>query len=248
MFCLDILQILNYIWKKDGLPISLTSYGCQVIGEMIAVIQVVPSAHTLAAINKQSGGALKVFSKNVLIDWLEKMNPTLGGLEKARRKFMLSSAGYCVFTFLFGISDRHNDNVMMTEDGRLLHIDYGHFLANYKHRLGVNRERSPFVFTPQMMRVIGEEDSLEFHEFLTLCQNAYISAKKHFYLFRELFRLMSYAGLPELQSLNDAAYLWKAFAPEITDEEARTKMTEMVKLSVRAWSRQVDDCLHILAH
>ena len=109
------------------------------------------------------------------------MNPLPDELEKAKRRFMVSCAGYCVFTFLFGIADRHNDNMIdergwevffffflpfrisflnnHTDNDRLVHIDYGHFLGNYKHRLGVNRERSPFVFTPQMMGVIGEEES-----------------------------------------------------------------------------------------
>ena len=118
----------------------------------------------------------------------------------------------------------------------------------------MNRERSPFVFTPQMMEVIGEEGSPgfvlfcfvlfcfclfccclvfgfccillllvffylyslldsppEFLEFVDLCAKGYISIKKHFYLFLEMFRLMSYAGLPELRSLDDAQYLWKVF-------------------------------------
>ena len=31
MFCLDLLQMLNGIWKEDRLPLSLTSYSCQVL-------------------------------------------------------------------------------------------------------------------------------------------------------------------------------------------------------------------------
>lgn len=43
-------------------------------------------------------------------------------METIKETFMLSCAGYSVVTFLLGIGDRHNDNIMVFHPSALLHI------------------------------------------------------------------------------------------------------------------------------
>jgi hypothetical protein len=58
---------------------------------------------------------------------------------------------------VLGLGDRHPDNIMINRNnGRFLHIDFGHFLGNKKKFKGVvHREQDPFVFTPEVANFIS---------------------------------------------------------------------------------------------
>ena len=104
---------------------------------------------------------------------------------------------------MLGIGDRHADNIMVKQTGHLFHIDFGHFLGNFKSKLGFNRERTPFVFLPEMAYVMGGQGGEKYKQFEQLCCDAFNVLRRHADTLITLFVLMIPAGIPELQKESD---------------------------------------------
>ena len=128
-------------------------------------------------------------------------------LQIAQQNFARSCAGYCVATYVLGIGDRHSDNIMLTRTGKLFHIDFGHFLGNFKSKLGYKRERTDFVFTPQFAGVLGPVDSATFRTFVSLACRAFNTLREHVDKLLTLLSLMVSSGIPQLRTTDDIQWV-----------------------------------------
>ncbi|KAM6172991.1 phosphatidylinositol 4,5-bisphosphate 3-kinase catalytic subunit delta isoform [Erethizon dorsatum] len=249
MLTLQMIQLMDVLWKQEGLDLRMTPYGCLPTGDRTGLIEVVLHSDTIANIqlNKSNMAATAAFNKDALLNWLKSKNPG-DALDRAIEEFTLSCAGYCVATYVLGIGDRHSDNIMIRESGQLFHIDFGHFLGNFKTKFGINRERVPFILTYDFVHVIQQgktNNSEKFERFRGYCERAYTILRRHGLLFLHLFALMRAAGLPELSCSKDTQYLKDSLALGKTEEEAlkhfRVKFNEALRES---WKTKVNWLAH----
>eukprot|EP00116_Pleurobrachia_bachei_P007875 sb/3468137/ len=54
--------------------------------------------------------------------WLREMNPNSIDFDEARDNFIYSLCGYSIIQYVLGIADRHPSNIMLQENGRLVHL------------------------------------------------------------------------------------------------------------------------------
>ncbi|XP_067396787.1 phosphatidylinositol 4-phosphate 3-kinase C2 domain-containing subunit alpha [Emydura macquarii macquarii] len=248
MLALQMIKIMDKIWLQEGLDLRMVIFKCLSTGKDRGMVELVPASDTLRKIQVEYG-VTGSFKDKPLAEWLRKYNPTEEEYEKASENFIYSCAGCCVATYVLGICDRHNDNIMLRSTGHMFHIDFGKFLGHAQMIGSFKRDRAPFVLTSDMAYVIngGEKPTIRFQLFVDLCCQAYNLIRKHANLFLNLLSLMLSSGLPELIGVQDLKYVQDALQPQTTDAEATIFFTRLIESSLGSVATKFNFFIHNLA-
>ncbi|XP_076289347.1 phosphatidylinositol-4-phosphate 3-kinase catalytic subunit Pi3K68D isoform X2 [Lasioglossum baleicum] len=247
MLTLQMVRIMDKLWLKEGLDLKMVTFACVPTGHKRGMIEMVVDAETLRKIQVEFG-LTGSFKDRPIAEWLAKHNPSELEYERAVENFTASCAGYSVATYILGICDRHNDNIMLKTSGHLFHIDFGKFLGDAQMFGNFKRDRTPFVLTSDMAYVIngGDKPSAKFHHFVDLCCQAFNVVRKHGNLILHLFGLMTSSGIPGV-TVDAVSYVQKALLPDQTNPEAAATFARMIESSLKSWFTQFNFFLHNLA-
>ncbi|XP_026466110.1 phosphatidylinositol 4-phosphate 3-kinase C2 domain-containing subunit beta isoform X2 [Ctenocephalides felis] len=247
MLTLQMMRVMDKMWLREGLDLKMVTFACVPTGPKRGMIEMVTNAETLRKIQVE-WGLTGSFKDKPIAEWLAKHNPSELEYERAVANFTASCAGYSVATYILGICDRHNDNIMLKTSGHLFHIDFGKFLGDAQMFGNFKRDRTPFVLTSDMAYVIngGDKPSARFHHFVDLCCQAFNIVRKHGNLVLHLFALMASSGIPGV-TMEAVSYVQKALLPGQSNPEASATFARMIEASLRSWFTQFNFFLHNLA-
>ena len=120
---IQMIRVMDKLWLKEGLDMKMITFKCVPTGDRQGIVEMVTDARTLKEIQVSGGrGVTGSFKDTPVADWLKKNNSTTLEFEKAKDNFTRSCAGYSIATYLLGICDRHNDNIMVKKSGHIFHI------------------------------------------------------------------------------------------------------------------------------
>lgn len=176
---LKVIRLMKYLLHTfEGLDLEIVDYAvCPLTGQT-GIIQIVPECKTTYEIKEKM--------KFTIWNYIEQNNPN-ETVETLRRRFVRTCATYCVVTYLLGVGDRHLDNIMITRDGKLFHIDYGFVLGSDPKPLSQPKIR----ITEEMVDALGGYESTYYQEFIQLCNRIYQGLRGHLSLFICLLSMLT---------------------------------------------------------
>lgn len=84
-------------------------------------------------------------------------------IAKARKNFCYSLAAYSLICYFLQIKDRHNGNILLHRDGRIVHIDFGFLFTSAPG--GAIEKGVPFKLTSEYIAVLGDKVRLFYSQF-----------------------------------------------------------------------------------
>ncbi|CAF0809372.1 unnamed protein product [Adineta ricciae] len=245
---LQLLSCMDQIWQANNFDFRLSLFDVVLTQERCGLIEMIKDSETLLDIEKPFGTIKGSFGESALYDWLYKNNTTERDLDTAIDNLMYSCAGYCVATYILGIGDRHNENVMVKKSGHLFHIDFGKYLGDTQKFGWFNRDRAPFIFTKQMLYAMsyGGTSNDAMHEFVDLCCNAFTTLRQNSSLLLLLLSHLCSSNIPNL-NYDAVRFVHERLAPSKNYADSITHFTDLIVDSLNSTWTRLNGFIHKMA-
>lgn len=227
---IQIIRYMNAILLQHGLDLRIVTYDVTSTAEKQGLIQYVNSK----PLSKLVGSTRFSPEKNGLQSYLDS--------KLKMENYIFSTAGYCLFTYLLCIGDRHLDNMLVTPDGYLFHIDYGF----------VGREPKPFSplikLCPDMIHVMGGQHSGYYQQFINKLHNAYKILRKYREPILDYIHSFCIHGVTDINT-NYVHEVSKRFHSHLTETEGSNVIMQLIEKGFTdVLPRILDKIHHIYNH
>ncbi|WOG97251.1 hypothetical protein DCAR_0416591 [Daucus carota subsp. sativus] len=236
------VQLISHfydIFQEAGLPLWLRPYEVLVTSSYTALIETIPDTASLHSLKSRYPNISSL--RQFFVDKYQENSPNF---KLAQRNFVESMAGYSLVCYLLQVKDRHNGNLLLDEEGHIIHIDFGFMLSNSPG--GVNFESAPFKLTRELLEVMDSDaegvPSEFFDYFKVLCIQGFLTCRKHAERVILLVEMLQDSGFPCFKGGPRAIQnLRKRFHLSLTEEQCVSLVLSLISSSLDAWrTRQYD--------
>ncbi|KAF7684141.1 putative phosphatidylinositol 4-kinase STT4 like protein [Astathelohania contejeani] len=231
MLALQLISMFQDIFKDANLDIFLYPYRVIATESGCGVIEVIPNA-----ISRDQMGRERI---NNLHDYFEykfgfKENMKY---QQALKGFVSSLAGYSLVVYFLNIKDRHNGNIMIDDNGRMIHIDFG-FMFEISPG-GLNLE-VPLKLTSEILDLLGGIDGPHFQRYIRLMVQGFYALRRRSKDIMFMVDSFTDSGLPCYRKGCVNNFL-KRFKYGLSDEEVKSFLIALIGSSSRNMRTWIND-------
>lgn len=243
LMAFQFLQKLQEVWHQEHVKVFVRPTRILVLSKDSGMIEPILNAVSLHQIKKQQ--ANKKFHQTSLLDYfLQEFGPTKTSEDflTAQKNFVESCAGYSIACYLLQVKDRHNGNILLDDQGHLIHIDFGFMLSTSPKNLGF--ESSAFKMTYEFVEIMGGIQSDMFAYFKILMLQGFLAARKHMDKLVPIIEIMQLSSqLPCFQkgTATIIRLLKDRFHLSLTEEQLQIQIDNMIMNSMNSFTTKIYD-------
>lgn len=238
VFVMQLIYFYEEVFQKEELDLWVQPYRILSLSKTTGLIQVLENSVSLDGLKKKAD-----YAGNLDLHFQASFGPRFSpGHTEAIRRFAQSMAGYAVLSYLIGFKDRHNGNIMITAEGRLIHIDFG-FVLGIAPGNKFSMERAAFKFTQECADVMGGRGSDTYEYFREMFAQGLLSARKFENVAATLIEIMMFRS--EFPCFSNKTGVLKAFKrrlrDDLTDDQFKAFGRTLVDRSLNHWGTRFYD-------
>jgi len=245
LLALQLVRTFAEIYRTAGVRCWIRDFDILTTNTNAALIEAVTDAPSVHALKSRSPRGTTIRSH-----FERKFGVGTPEFRKAQNNFVESLAGYSIMTYILQVKDRHNGNILLHDNGHLIHIDFGFMLSTSPG--GINFESSPFKLTKEYLEVMDTDvegtRSDAFDAYKALCIQGYLAVREHAERIVLLVQMMGASGCPCFNAGPKVIKnLRRRFNLHLGEEQCVEAVLGMISDSIDAWStRQYDFYQRIL--
>ncbi|CCK70718.1 1-phosphatidylinositol 4-kinase KNAG_0F00490 [Huiozyma naganishii CBS 8797] len=226
-FACQMIQAMAQIWTIENTDIWVKKMKILITSATTGLVETITNAMSVHSIKKSLSNKLlddKDNKEGRIVTIQDHFICAFGGRDdfrfrRAQDNFASSLAAYSLICYILQVKDRHNGNIMIDNEGHVVHIDFGFMLSNSPGSVGF--EAAPFKLTQEYVDLMDGPEGKPYKKFVRLMKSGFKALRKHSSQIVSMCEIMQKDNMQPCFAIGDqtSVQLGQRFHLELKDEE-----------------------------